>query len=75
MRLNYLSLVTHLDPQVVEENWCGFVSINLNASNLFCLTNYSGADPEVGYGGMGVATDGAKTPRSRQFTARVQIGF
>lgn len=51
------------------------LSINLNASNLFCLTNYSGADPEVGYGGLGVATDNARTPRSRQFTARVSIGF
>ena len=75
MRLNYLSLGYSLDPKLLRRIGVASLSINLNASNLFCLTNYSGADPEVGYGGMGVATDGAKTPRSRQFTARVQIGF
>ena len=70
-----LSLGYSLDPKLLRRIGVASLSINLNASNLFCLTNYSGADPEVGYGGMGVATDGAKTPRSRQFTARVQIGF
>ena len=75
MRLNYLSLGYSLDPKLLRRIGVTSLSINLNASNLFCLTNYSGADPEIGYGGMGVATDGAKTPRSRQFTARVQIGF
>ena len=75
MRLNYLSLGYSLDPKLLRRIGVASLSINLNASNLFCLTNYSGADPEVGYGGMGVDTDGAKTPRSRQFTARVQIGF
>ena len=75
MRLNYLSLGYSLDPKLLRRIGVASLSINLNASNLFCLTNYSGADPEVGYGGMGVATDGSKTPRSRQFTARVQIGF
>ena len=75
MRLNYLSLGYSLNPKLLRRIGVNSLSINLNASNLFCLTNYSGADPEVGYGGMSVATDGAKTPRSRQFTARVQIGF
>ena len=75
MRLNYLSLGYSFDPKLLRKFGLNSLSINLNASNLFCLTNYSGADPEVGYGGLGVATDNARTPRSRQFTARVSIGF
>lgn len=75
MRLNYLSLSYSLDPKLLQRFGVNSLSINLNASNLFCLTNYSGADPEVSYGSMGVASDNARTPRSRQFTARVQIGF
>ena len=75
MRLNYLSLGYSFDPKLLRKFGLNSLSINLNASNLFCLTNYSGADPEVGYGGLGVATDNARTPRSRQFTARVMIGF
>ena len=75
MRLNYLALSYSFDPKLLKRFGINSLSINLNASNLFCLTNYSGADPEVSYGTMGVAYDDAKTPRSRQFTARVMIGF
>ena len=75
MRLNYLALNYTFDPKLLRKFGVNSLSINLNASNLFCLTNYSGADPEVAYGTMGVAQDNARTPRSRQFTARVMIGF
>ena len=75
MRLNYLALSYSFDPKLLKKIGVNSLSINLNASNLFCLTNYSGADPEVSYGTMGVAYDDARTPRSRQFTARVMIGF
>ena len=75
MRLNYLALNYTFDPKLLRKFGVNSLSINLNASNLFCLTNYSGADPEVAYSTMGVAQDNARTPRSRQFTARVMIGF
>ena len=75
MRLNFAQIGYSFDPKLLKKIGLKQVSLFVNANNLFCLTNYSGADPEVGYGGMGVATDNAKTPRSRQFTARVMIGF
>ena len=46
-----------------------------SANNLFCLTKYSGVDPELGYGGYGVTTDNAQTPRAKSFTFGVTIGF
>jgi len=47
----------------------------LSANNLFCLTKYSGADPEVSYGSYGIVYDTAKTPRSRSFTVGITIQF
>ena len=75
MRLNYLSLGYSLNPKLLRRIGVTSLSINFECQQSILSDNYSGADPEVSYGGMNVATDGAKTPRSRQFTARVQIGF
>jgi len=51
------------------------LSLYVSANNLFVLTKYSGADPEVGYGGYGVVTDNAQTPRAKSFTGGVTISF
>lgn len=75
MRLNFMQLSYSFDPKMIKKWGLNQLSVYLSASNLFCWTKYSGADPEVGYGSLGVVYDNAKTPRSRQFTARVMIGF
>ena len=51
------------------------LSLYFSMNNLYCWTKYSGVDPEVSIGGWGVATDNSRTPRSKQFTASVNIGF
>lgn len=75
IRLNYSQLSYSLDPKLIKRLGLHQVSFYISANNLFCLTKYSGADPEVGYGSMGVVTDGAKTPRSRSFTGGITIMF
>ena len=75
LRLNYSQLSYNFDPQLVKKWGLSSLSINLSAHNLFCLTGYSGADPEVGYGGLSVSYDNARTPRSRQFTLGVSVMF
>jgi len=75
IRLNYSQLSYSLDPKLIKRWGLHQLSFYLSANNLFCLTKYSGADPEVGYGSMGIVTDGAKTPRSRSFTAGITIQF
>lgn len=75
LRLNYTQISYSMDPKKIKMYGISQMSFNFNINNLFCLTRYSGADPEVGYGGTGVASDGAKTPRSRSFTAGVTIQF
>ncbi|MBR6192020.1 MAG: SusC/RagA family TonB-linked outer membrane protein [Prevotella sp.] len=75
IRLNY-SQVSYSFPQKTIKKWgLTQLSLYLSANNLFCLTKYSGADPEVGYGQFGVVTDGAKTPRSKSFTGGVTVQF
>jgi TonB-linked SusC/RagA family outer membrane protein len=75
IRLNYSQLSYSFDPRVIKKIGLTQLSFYLSANNLFCQTKYSGADPEVGYGSMGVVTDGAKTPRAKSFTAGITVVF
>ena len=75
IRLNYSQLSYSLDPKLIKRWGFQQLSFYVSANNLFCLTKYSGADPEVGYGSMGIVYDGAKTPRAKSFTAGITIMF
>ena len=75
IRLNYSQLSYSLDPKIIKKWGLTQLSLYVSANNLFVLTKYSGADPEVGYGSMGIVTDGAKTPRAKSFTGGVTIQF
>ena len=75
LRLNYSQLSYNFDQKLLKKWGLSSLSINLSAHNLFCITGYSGADPEVGYGGLSVSYDNARTPRSRQFTLGVSAQF
>ena len=75
IRLNYSQISYSLEPKLIKKWGLSQLSLYVSANNLFCLTKYSGADPEVGYGSMGIVTDGAKTPRAKSFTAGVTIQF
>lgn len=75
MRLNYMQLSYSLDPKLLKKIRLTQLSFYASANNLFCLTGYSGADPEVGYGSYGVTMDSAKTPNPRSFTLGATIQF
>lgn len=47
----------------------------ITMNNLFCWTKYSGVDPEISTYGWGPAYDDSQTPRSKSFTANINIGF
>ncbi len=44
-------------------------------NNVYVWTRYSGTDPEVSQRGYQAALDNAKTPRSKQFTLTLNVGF
>ncbi|MBO7140100.1 MAG: TonB-dependent receptor, partial [Prevotella sp.] len=75
IRLNYSQLSYSVDPKVIKKWGLSQLSFYLSANNLFVITKYSGADPEVGYGSYGIVTDGAKTPRAKSFTGGITIQF
>lgn len=75
IRCNYLQLSYSIPPKSIKKWGLSQLSFYVSANNLFILTRYSGADPEIGYGGYGVSSDNAQTPRSKQVTAGVTIQF
>ena len=75
IRLNYSSINYSVDPKYLKAYGINALSFFVTGSNVFCLTKYSGADPEVGYGGYSVATDNARTPRSISYTFGLKVQF
>lgn len=75
LRLNYTQISYSFSPKSLKKIGLSRMSFYVSANNLFCLTQYSGADPEVGYGSYGIVYDSAQTPRSRSFTGGITIGF
>ena len=75
IRLNYTQLSYALPSKMLKRWGLSQLSLYVSANNLFVLTKYSGADPEVGYGGYGIVSDNAQTPRAKSFTGGVTISF
>lgn len=75
LRLNYIQLSYELNRDWVKSLGLRGVRCYMSANNLFCLTRYMGVDPEVGYGGYGVASDGGQTPRAKSFTVGLSVDF
>ena len=75
IRLNYVQISYSLDPKLTKKIGMQSVSMNLSMNNVFLLTKYSGSDPEISTGGYGLAQDNSQTPRSKSFTANINIGF
>ena len=75
IRLNYSQISYSIAPKIIKQWGLSQLSFYVSANNLFVLTKYSGADPEVGYGSMGVVTDSQKTPRAKSFTGGITIQF
>ena len=75
LRLNYTSINYAFDQSFCKKLGLSQLSVFIQGSNVFCLTKYSGADPEVNYGGYGIVTDNAQTPRAKSFSAGVSVQF
>ena len=68
--------VSYTFPKKLIKSW-GLNNLQIYGSmnNLFVWTKYSGIDPEVSATGYYPARDQSKTPRSKQFTMTVNVGF
>lgn len=76
LRLNYLQLTYSFDSKLIKKWHLNQLKLYASARNLFCLTKYTGVDPEVAYGGYSISTDNANTPaHAKAFTFGVNIEF
>lgn len=75
LRLNYTQVSYSFAPKLIKKYGLSQLSFYVSANNVFCITKYSGADPEVSYGGYGIVTDNAQTPRAKSVTGGITVQF
>jgi len=75
VRFQNLQLSYTFDKKLIKKWGLNRLQLYFSMNNLYCWTRYSGVDPEVTIGSWGVATDSSQTPRSKSFTASVNVEF
>lgn len=79
LRVNNITIGYTLPKFVVNKMFMQNVRIYMTGYNLFCFTNYSGADPEVDTSSkknaMTPGVDYAAYPKSRSFVAGINVTF
>ena len=75
LRLNNLQISYSVPREKLKKLGLSSLSAYVTMNNLFCLTKYTGIDPEISAGTYTPATDGATTPRSKSVTASLNFGF
>lgn len=75
MRLKYLTLNYSIPRDKLKDRDVKQLNFYLTMNNLFVFTRYTGVDPEVGYGALGVSEDNSSTPRSKDVTLGISISF
>lgn len=75
VRFQNVQLSYSFDKKVIRKWGLSNLQLYFSMNNLYCWTKYSGVDPEISVGGWGLAQDYSQTPRSKSFTASINIGF
>lgn len=75
LRLNYLQIAYVVPKGIAKAVAANRITVSATMNNLFCLTKYTGLDPEVGYGSWGVSADNNQTPRAKSFTLNLNVAF
>ena len=75
VRFQNLQLAYDFDKKMVKKIGLNTLQAYISMNNLYVWTKYSGVDPEISPQGYGVAADASQTPRSKQFTVTLNIGF
>ena len=75
LRLNYAQLSYSWDPKILKKWGLSALRLNLTLNNVFVITKYSGADPEIVQAGYAPAGDYSRTPRPKSFTLGATVAF
>ena len=75
LRFKYMTFNYTVPSDKLKKYKVSKLNFYLTFNNIFVLTKYTGVDPEVGYGSLGLSTDNSQTPRSKDMTFGVSIGL
>lgn len=75
LRFKYLTFNYSLPKKYTQKLKIDRLSMYLTFNNLFVLTRYTGVDPEVAYGNLGISMDRGQTPRSKDMTLGITVGL
>lgn len=75
LRFKQLTLNYSFEPKLLKKAHLNTLNLSLTLNNLFTVTKYTGADPEISPNNVGVSEDKNRTPRSRYFTFGLTIGI
>ena len=75
LRFKYLTFNYTVPKETVQKLHIDRLSFYLTFNNLLVLTRYTGVDPEVGYGNLGISKDFGQTPRSKDMTLGITLGL
>ena len=75
VRFQNLQLAYNFEKKFIKKLGLNQLQVYGSMNNLFVWTKYSGVDPEVSPQGFGLAADASQTPRSKQFTVTLNVGF
>lgn len=75
LRLQYIQFSYNFPHKLVKPLGIKSLRFYGSVNQIHCFTKYTGIDPEVGYGSYGISSDNNKTPRSKEFTLTLNVGF
>ena len=75
VRFQNLQLSYNFPKKLIKPLGLNNLQAYASMNNLYVWTKYSGIDPEVSATGYYPARDQSKTPRSKQFTVTLNVGF
>ncbi|MBQ4393516.1 MAG: SusC/RagA family TonB-linked outer membrane protein [Prevotella sp.] len=75
VRFQNLQVAYNFDRKLIKKWGLSNLQAYASFNNLYVWTKYSGTDPEVSAAGYYPAFDTARTPRSKQFTLTLNVGF
>lgn len=75
LKMKYLKLGYEFPRKWLRPWHCEGLDLFAQVENVFCITGYSGLDPELGLGAFGSKTDNGPYPRSRNFSFGIHLAF
>jgi TonB-linked SusC/RagA family outer membrane protein len=75
LRFKYLTFNYSVPKEKLKMLGVDRLSFYLTFNNLYVFTSYTGVDPEVGYGNLGISQDFGQTPRSKDMTLGITLGL